>query len=367
MQQVKNGLLFILIVIVVGLVGALSVTAQDDEDDGIPPAQPGRPILTDVWVTTQDRSNLRAGPGLIWDVLTVLPASETLRATGRTADGDWIQIAYEGDITTDAPEDVTVDGVTYGWVRDFLLVWSGDILTLPVDGVQTLSSARRIGPTITIDADTRVYRDGIDPDYRIDLVTEPTEVELTGRIGSPSGGYYWLQFRYNGQYYWTATWEVGAIRNFFLLPDGSYIYAYGTLLIELRREISELVDTLNIIAIRWQRLDRGEEVSCNGIPSPAVIDERSFEEVDLQREPAYIPPARALQDAIINTNNAIEAFRDVCSRTGEDRFVRPEEVSAALAEVDAALRNLNLARTLLGPLSVRDPLLGNISGTLNNP
>ena len=350
--------LSIVLLLALMIFGAAFATAQD----GTPPDAPGRVILTDVWVTTQDRSNFRVGPGLIWDVLTVLPPGETLRATGRTNDGRWIQIAYEGEVNPDATDAATLDGITYGWVRDFLLIWTGDILTLPVDGVQTVSTARRAGPTITIDADTRVYRDGIDPDYRINLVSEPTEVELTGRIGTPGGGYYWLQFRYNGQYYWTATWEVGAIRNFFLLPDGSYIYSYGTLLIELRQEISDNSNTLNNIARRWEGLDRGEQVSCNGIPAPAGFGELSFEEGDLQREPIYIPPARALQDSIANTNAAIDAFRDVCARSGADRFVRPEEVAAALEQIDTAGRNLNLARTLLGPLSVRDPLLGNISG-----
>jgi len=359
----KRGLLLLLISLCVAVVGGVAVTAQeDDTDDGVPPAAPGRPILDEVWVTAQDRSNLRAGPGLIWDVLTVLPPGETLRATGRTGDGDWIQVAFEGEIAEDVPDGVTIDGITYGWVRDFLLVWTGDVLTLPVDGVPTLSSARRSGPTITIDAETRVYRDGIDPDYRINLVSEPTEVELTGRIGSPSGGYHWLQFRFNGQYYWTATWEVGFVRSYRLLPDGSYVYAYGALLIELRQEIDDNSAVLGSIARRWRDLDQGFEVSCNNIPGPAGIADSSFRESDLQSEPVYLPPARALQDGIVNINTAIESFREVCSRTGEDRFVRPEEVSTALAEIDAADRNLTLARTLLGPLSVRDPLLGNLSG-----
>lgn len=343
-----------LLIIAALFTSGLPVIAQEDPE---PP--PGRLLLDEVYVTTQYNSRLRLGPSQLWEPLTTIPAGTTLRATGRTAEPGWLQVAYEGDLDPGASTEGTIDGVTYGWIADFLLRWTGDILLLPVDGVETVRDARRSAPRIVIDPETRVYRDGIDPSTLIEgLVTEPVEVELTGRIGSPEGGYYWLQFEYNDRYYWTATWEVGDIPLYTRLPDGSYIYTYGRLLRQLRTEISRNGIILNSIGSRWRNLDEGREVSCNTIPADASIGEESFTEADLQTETIYIPTARALEDAIESTNEAIARFREVCSRTGEDRIVQSSEVQDALNFVNEASRNLTLARTLLQPLERRDPLLG---------
>lgn len=94
----------------------------------------------DAYVTTQDYSNLRLGPGENWEILTRLDYGVTLRATGRSFDNRWIQVMYEGDVSN--PDDATIDGVTYGWVVYWLLVWTGDILELPVTSIETIRWAR---------------------------------------------------------------------------------------------------------------------------------------------------------------------------------------------------------------------------------
>ena len=313
----------------------------------------------EVWVTTQDNSRLRSGPGYLFDEITVLPPGTTLRATGRTVDGEWFQVAYEGDdVPADMRDDVMVDGVTYGWIAYWLLIWNGDILELPIDGIETVSYARSMRIVITITPETRYYRDGIDPSTRVTpAFTEPREVEVTGRIGSASGGYFWIQFRMDGEYFWTASWEVGIPTGYRIVPDGSYLYTYGRLLLQLREEISENDAILRSIASRWRRLDSGEQVSCNSIPRRAGIGERNFLESDLLREPIYLAPYQALLAAIDNINEAIRRFEDVCSRTGADRFITPQEVQDALVFVEEAERNMTLAVTLLDPLGDRDPLL----------
>ena len=334
----------------------------DDDTVTVAPTEPprGRTILDDVWVTTQDRVNLRLGPGRNWDVLTVVPNNTTLQATGRTAEGDWIQVAWEEPLEEGVIDAATIDGVTYGWIIDWLLVWSGDILTLPVDGVETVSFARRVNPTITIGPGTLYYRDGVDPSTQVaQTITEPTEVELTGRIGEPvTDGYYWIQFRLEGEYFWTATWETGNIRSFRELPDGAYIYTYGRLLIQLRNEINRARGTLSSIGRRWRNLANEGTTSCNNIPADAALDDNSFSQADLNREPVYVPSARALLAAIDQINAAIARFRDVCS--GTERIIDPEEVRLALIDLDEAERNLNLALLLLDPIERRDPLLGNV-------
>lgn len=340
------GKIFLLLVCLVGL-SFSGVQAQD------------RTRLSEVWVTTQDYSVLRAGPGQRWAKLTVLPYGVTLKATGRTVEGDWIQVAYQGALDEGAPPEATIDGVTYGWIAHWLLVWSGDILQLPVDGVQTFRTARRSGPQFP-EVPEYIYVGGVDPSTRVtDVTVDPERTELTGRIGSPSGGYFWLQFEVDGRYFWTASWDVGVPDNYIRLPDGSYIYAYGRLLRQLRQELNDNGRIFNNIADRWYNLAAGTSTSCNSIPGPAAISDKNFSAADLSVESIYAPIVKALQDANGEINAAIALFEVVCSRQGEDRYVRSEDVQAALVHVQQAQAYLTLARTLLTPLQRRDPLLGN--------
>ena len=85
------------------------------------------PGLNEVYVTTQYNAILRLGPGTDWERLTILPAGTTLKATGRTVWGDWFQVAYTGVLDEGASLEATRDGVTYGWVAYWLLIWTGDI------------------------------------------------------------------------------------------------------------------------------------------------------------------------------------------------------------------------------------------------
>ncbi|MBZ0286772.1 MAG: SH3 domain-containing protein, partial [Anaerolineae bacterium] len=75
---------------------------------------------TGIYVTTQDFVSLRTGPGRDFYRITVVAPVVTLQAVGRTADTRWIQVEYEDQL---------------GWIASFLLVWSGNVTTLPVDGI----------------------------------------------------------------------------------------------------------------------------------------------------------------------------------------------------------------------------------------
>lgn len=349
--------LTIMLLTLLGCLLAVSMTVQGQD----------RTRLGEVWVTTQDYSALRAGPGTLWPKIAVIPYGVTLRATGRTLEGDWIQVAYHGEVEADAPPEVTIDGVTYGWIADWLLLWTGDILQLPVDGVPTLRSARRSGPLLEI-SPRYVYVDGIDPSTRVmDVQFDPETTEMTGRIGSPTGGYFWLQFRVGDEYYWTGTWDIGTPYSYTRLPDGAYIYAYGRLLLQLRLELSRAGGVYSIVSERWYSLAQGMNTTCNHIPADAVIAEDNFLPGDLSVESVYAPAVRALQAAIDETNQALALFRDVCSRLGEDRFAGDADVRTALGYLQEAQANFNFANTLLRPLQRRDPLLGNDGQAINQP
>ena len=64
---------------------------------------------TGIYVTTQDFSSLRTGPGQGFTRITILPPVLTLKAVGRTADTRWIQVDYKG---------------TLGWIASMKVVGS---------------------------------------------------------------------------------------------------------------------------------------------------------------------------------------------------------------------------------------------------
>ena len=121
-----------LLVVLVGLLPFSPAHAQGD----------GRSD-TGVYVTTQDYSSLRLGPGLNFERITVLDPAVTLMAVGRSSNAGWVQVEYEGQ---------------YGWVISWLLVWSGDLVQLPVDGVDPAPFVRRTGVAGVTTRETPIYR-----------------------------------------------------------------------------------------------------------------------------------------------------------------------------------------------------------------
>lgn len=315
----------------------------------------------EVFVTVQDNAILRAGPGQIWDRLTVLPYGTTYRAVGRTLDGDWIQIAYKGELDAEARREFTVNGVTYGWVASWLLIWSGNILELPIDGIVTIETTRSAGSLIVITPDTYVYEDEVDPSRRIPSpVTSPVRVEVTGRLGSAAAGFFWVQFKMNGKYYWTASWDVGVPYRSDDLPDASYLYPYSRLQSLLQRESRRARNLLGDIGGRWRSLDQGQPVTCNNIPDNYSY--RGFTEYDLRIQPLFAPAAAALTEVRDSLNAALAAFRSVCDASV--REVSAETIRTSLDEIRNAERHLTIIENWVIPFQRRDPLLGGSAPTL---
>lgn len=318
----------------------------------------GQRDLSEVYVTTQDYAVLRAGPGTIWGRLAVLPYGQIYRATGRTIDGDWIQVAYEGSIDAGARTDFTLDGVTYGWVGYWLLTWTGDILQLPIDGIQNVPTARAAGPTIVLSPGEYMYVGGVDLSTQVDTpISSPVRVEVTGRLGSAEAGYFWIQFKLGGKYYWTGSWAVGVPGGYIDTPDASYLYAYGYLLTRVRVEIGRASEVLSDVGGRWSALDAGQATTCNTIPEDFALRSNSFPSGTLAGEPVFAPIAEAMRNAEVSINAALAKFRAICA--APNQLVDPAQISAGIADVENAERNLVIAGTLLDPLQRRDPLLQN--------
>ncbi|NDJ76937.1 MAG: hypothetical protein GYB65_11835 [Chloroflexi bacterium] len=328
------GLVVAYVLLVNPLAIPLTVHAQDGDGEEEPP-------YTGIVVTTQDYSSLRAGPGTQFERLAVIDPAVDMPAIGRSADMGWVQVWYEGET---------------GWIASWLLVWYGDIISLPVDGVSPAPFVRRAGVVGYTTRETPIYIRQLAPDDQVGVLPADTQVEVTGRLGGTQG-FYQLQIYYQGQIYWVGSWNIRITEGREVrLLDTSYLYAYGRLIRQLDRDISRSVRTLESIEDRWLRLQAGESVSCTFIPEYAT---RSSSDSDLLQEPGFAPLVTALDNGIMATNAAISAFEDACARAAEgDTFLSLNDVDRALADIDTARRNLNIARSLLAPYRDRDPVLG---------
>ena len=315
--------------------------------------------LDEVYVTTQDYVVLRLGPGVYWERLTVLDYGLTLRATGRTVGTDWIQVAYEGELPEEASTEGTIDGITYGWLSSRYLTWSGNLLLLPVDGVQTMRTARRAGPQLLLIPDTEYYTELGDFANVAGVIRNPRYVELTGRIGSTDNGYFWMQFQMDGQYYWTATWYVDPPDNYRAVLDASYLFPFGRLLNAMLDVYWESRSKISTMSSRWNDLDAGFAATCNNIPEAIVFPDVLTTGLDLSREPVFTAPFNALTLARDNINIAIAQFEDVCNRDETARFATPEDVEIGQAALQEAQLQLNILDILLNPIGTQHPIANN--------
>jgi hypothetical protein len=305
-------------------------------------AQDEAPPDTGVWVTTQDFSSLRAGPSTAFERLAVVDPEVTLPAIGRTSNVQWVQVVYD-----DEP----------GWIFAPLLVWSGDIITLPVDGVATTPFIRRATATGFTTRETPIYPDGVQPGTEALVLPAGTGVELTGRLGGDTR-FFQFQILYEGRLYWVGSWNIRVVEgNYTRLLDVTYAYPYGRLVATLEANIADVLGKYQQINRVWLDLTRGESVSCG---LDFTLAARDLPEAEVARDALFQPPVRALDNAIASTNRAISIFEDVCGR--ESRFVERAEVDEALTLLRDAERNLLLAGSLLEPLRDRNPLLRILRG-----
>lgn len=313
----------------------------------------------EVYVTTQDYVVLRLGPGLNWERLMVLDFGLTLRATGRDVRSDWIQVAYEGDLPAEASSDGTIDGITYGWVSSRYLIWTGNLLLLPVDGVQTVPTARRAGPQLLLVPDTVYYAELGNFANVAGIIRRPQFVELTGRIGSTDNGYFWMQFQLDGAYYWTATWYSDPPDNYRGVLDASYLFPFGRVFNAMLRVYNDSRRKLSNMNRRWNDLDAGFAATCNRIPAAIVFPDVLVTGIDVEREPVFNAPLNALILARDNINIAISQFEEVCNRDELSRFATPNDIDIGQAALQEARLQLNILNILLDPIGTQHPIANN--------
>lgn len=321
------------------LLFTLHVVAQEEPPPEDPTTAAARAL--NVYVTTQDRSSFRRGPGTSFERMSVLPPAVTMPAIGRTADGRWLQVEYEGQ---------------RGWIHSSLLVWSGDMIALPIDGIDPEPFVRRVGILATTTRETPIYLRGISEETYVGVIPEGTQVEVTARLGSSR--FMQFQILHQGQLYWVGSWNL-RIRdpNWMRLIDTSYLYPFGRLIGRIDRSLNTATTSLSEIENIWVSLDIGQRVSCNYIPRQ--VDRGRVLETDVRQEPVFGPLVIAFDIAIESTNAAILAFADACGRPPNEFYINEEEIQQALDDIAAARRNFNLARSLLESLKRRDPFRNN--------
>lgn len=318
------------------------------QDGGEPnPFEDGELTSTDVFVTVQRNANLREGPGMRWDIITVIPYGETMRAVGYIS--GWVQVLYQ-EPTESTP-------AAFGWINISLLAWSGDLYSLPLDGVNPLPYIRVERLSIGLTENMLIYTNtafGIGP--RVTGAPPCESGELVGRAGE--GRVIWLKFWCNGAYYWVGSYYFteDATRSRYIYLPIAFRYDYGFLTGTLRVRLSYLNATLDQIESLWLRLQRGEGVSCNFIPTNEAPLDLSPEQVAGQ--PQFQTAVDAVETSIAETNAAIDLLRDACAVQDSEPFVPSETVDLALEHVGLARDALFFAEQLFLPLANRDPLTG---------
>lgn len=329
-----------LILITVLLLIAGAAAAQEGEITPTPQPAPD----TGVWVTTQDFVSFRAGPGQAFQRYRVIDPAVTMPAIGRDTRGSWIQVQYEGQ---------------NGWIYSELLVWSGDIVQLPIDGIDPEPFVRIYRNQVFVPAGTPLYYRQVTPEDLCCYAPEDDTVEITAHLGD--GYYYWVQINYRGTLYWTGSWALGIVRLGQDTFNTAYMYGYSRAADQLEADIESTYRRLNEINSIWVRLSVGESVSCGVIPS-YVQSSRALD-AELASEPVFAPLVRSLRSAIDRVNRAISLFADACSRPADQFFITQTEVVTAFQEIDSAGRDLVLVSSLIAPLRRRDPVNEILSGS----
>ncbi|MBC7810138.1 MAG: hypothetical protein H7175_03280, partial [Burkholderiales bacterium] len=243
-----------------------------------------------------------------------------------------------------------------GWIASWLLVWSGDVISLPVDGVGEREPFIRRSLVMGVTTrETRIYRRQLVSADQVGTIPEGIEVEVAGRLGR--GDQFWLQINYEGQLYWVGSWDIRLTAGDYMnVEDTVYLFPYGRLTEQITRDISRSLSSLVSIEGVYIALLEGQNVSCDpdALPTYAV---RVAVDNDILREPVFAPIVGALDAAITDINAAISEFADACALPDDQEQLTEMGARVALIGLDEARRNLLLSSALVTALSERNPLL----------
>lgn len=135
-------------------------------------------------ITNASRVNLRQGPGVNFNIVTILSAGQLFTIVGRNADGSWVQIILPGNVQ--------------GWVNARYVLPSIPVNTLPQTANTTVTGATVNSPFLNL-------RDGPGANFNIiTTLAEGQPLNLLGRnadnswvqVNVPGGATGWVSARF---------------------------------------------------------------------------------------------------------------------------------------------------------------------------
>ncbi len=163
----------------------------DPPNGQVPPLRPGGfvqpPPSSGVTATVTNANflNVRAGPGVNFEVLNVASRGDTFQALARNADSSWLRVNAGG---------------TIGWVNTFYVTVNGNMLALPLEGVAQppLSQPQLTGVRGKLTSGLRLRSGPGTNSPQIGDLEWGAVVDIVGRNANNT----WLQVQYGGVMGW---------------------------------------------------------------------------------------------------------------------------------------------------------------------
>ncbi|GAB4575934.1 MAG: hypothetical protein Kow0077_29910 [Anaerolineae bacterium] len=309
----------------------------------------------------RDRINVRVAPAIGHEVIGVLQRGQVVPAYGRSGNGRWYRINFNGE---------------EGWVERTVVDVTGDPSVLPLgdppiapldlgDGPRAGPSGAAGNATIRLPESGIRLRSGPSKAYfMISNVPRYEVLSVTGR--SPNGT--WLQVNFRGQLGWIANlgprfiqWQQGSVDSvpvWGVVADGPPVNVPETgpsatrdaLMTAMLLHIDISTRRLDMIAGIWNTIALTGRQSCAfdlGHPQPYIPREG-----DLMEYPELGPVIAALNQGLEETGRAIDLWQDWCRLRVQDYPGASALLAPAQESVNNARAGFAEARALIEALGL---------------
>lgn len=164
-------------------------------------SEAGTPAAESPVVTIHGDINIRQGPGTDFDRVGGATEGEEFNVTGRSADGEWWQIDFDGQSAW-----IYAPFVTAANVENVPIIEGSESPTPVPTGTTVEATPAPSGPVATVDDDLNI-REGPGTEFdRIGGVTVGQEFDITGKSSDGE----WWQIDFDGQSGWISATYVTA-------------------------------------------------------------------------------------------------------------------------------------------------------------
>jgi LysM repeat protein len=209
---------------------------------------------TGVTATTRVNLRLRSGPGVRTEILDVAPAGTTVPVRGRTADGDWIRVTFEG---------------RSGWMAAWYTDVGGDLEDVAVEDPFTRTDVTLIALEDGGGMGQLIGCDDSAVPVTVDI--EPTEAPLTAalnRLLSIDEAFYGQSGLYNALH-----GSHLSLQDVSIVNGQATIALAGELILDGTCDAPRVQAQLQQTALQYTTVDE-VSITVNGQPLEAVLSER---------------------------------------------------------------------------------------------